>query len=325
MELSEIIEIIAPDLAEVENHLTGNIESPVPLVHEICRYILGSGGKRVRPAVVLLASGAMGLTGGRERIASSVSLELIHTATLLHDDVVDDAQIRRGRVASNLVWGSKPSVLVGDFMLARALWLISSCGSLEVIKAVTDASAKLAEGQVFEVMVANNMLEISERLCFDIIENKTASLIEACAKVGAILARADERSVSALGEYGFNLGAAFQIVDDALDYSADQGEFGKTIGQDLKEGKLTLPLVYALEGASNEERVKTLALLGKDAPEEDVQFILAVVQRYRGVDRTLRRAEGFIEKAKSAIAAIPESGYRESLASLADYVLIRRK
>ena len=178
MELSDIVSVIASDLEEVEKELEESIKSTVPLVYEISRYILGSGGKRLRPTVLLLASGACGLTNGKERILSAVALELIHTATLLHDDVVDGANLRRGKTASNVIWGNKASILVGDFMLARALGLIHSCGNLELIGVVTDAAAKMAEGQIIEVMSAKNMVEFSERVCFDIIHNKTASLIE---------------------------------------------------------------------------------------------------------------------------------------------------
>ena len=178
MELSDIVSVIASDLEEVEKELEESIKSTVPLVYEISRYILGSGGKRLRPTVLLLASGACGQTNGKKRIRSAVALELIHTATLLHDDVVDGANLRRGKTASNVIWGNKASILVGDFMLARALGLIHSCGNLELIGVVTDAAAKMAEGQIIEVMSAKNMVEFSERVCFDIIHNKTASLIE---------------------------------------------------------------------------------------------------------------------------------------------------
>src|SRR3990170_8210665 len=222
MEFSDILSIINPELEEVERELEANIKSPVPLVYEISKYLLGSGGKRLRPSVLLLSSGACGLMDGKERIYSAAALELIHTATLLHDDVVDEARLRRGKTASNVVWGNKATVLVGDFMLAKALGLIQSCGNLELIKAVTDAAAKLAEGQVLEVMSGQSMIELSEKVCFDIIEHKTASLIESCGKVGAIIAGAREDVKEAIGNYGLNLGIAFQLVDDALDYSSKE-------------------------------------------------------------------------------------------------------
>ena len=326
MKLSEIIEVIAPDLEQVERELEENIGSLASLVNEMSKYILGSGGKRLRPSVLLLSSGACGLLYGKERIASAVAIELIHTATLLHDDVVDDAHIRRGKEASNIVWGSKPSVLVGDFMLARALGLMASCGSLEIIKTITDAAAKLAEGQVFEVMVAKNMVEVSEDVCFDIIKNKTASLIESCGKVGAILAGSNGETREALGNYGFNLGIAFQLTDDALDYSATAEEFGKEIGQDLNEGKMTLPLVYALRRASTREKSRIINILRNDGfRKEEFEFIMGVVEKYNGVQQTKKLAKEFADKAKYAISSLPDNRCKESLGSLADYVAERKK
>lgn len=326
MDFSEIISVINSDLEEVERELELNIQSPVPLVYEISKYLLGSGGKRLRPAVLLLASGACGLTGGRERIFAGAALELIHTATLLHDDVVDEASLRRGKPASNVVWGNKATVLVGDFMLAKSLGLIQACGSLELIKSVTDAASKLAEGQVLEVMSSSNMLEVSEELCFGIIENKTASLIESCGRVGAILGGADEETKNALSQYGFYIGVAFQLVDDALDYSSTEKEFGKGVGQDLVEGKMTLPLLYSLWRANETERDKVGEMfLGTDEfGKDDIAFARGLVERYRGVDLTIDTAKDFIHKARTAVSALPDSPYKNSLQMLADYVAERK-
>jgi octaprenyl-diphosphate synthase len=326
MEFSEILSVINPELEEVERELEANIESEVPLVYEISRYLLGSGGKRLRPSVLLLSSGACGLMDGKERIYSAAALELIHTATLLHDDVVDEAKLRRGKTASNVVWGNKATVLVGDFMLAKALGLIQSCGNLELIKAVTDAAARLAEGQVLEVMSARNMLEVSEEVCFGIIENKTASLIESCGTVGAILAGADEGVKHSVGRYGFNIGVAFQLVDDALDYSSSEKEFGKGVGQDLMEGKMTLPLYYSLDRASQSEKTKVKdILLDRDGfKENDIGYVRDLVEKYGGVEKTKTVAKDFIHQARSAISSLPESTCKESLRMLADYVAERR-
>ncbi len=326
MEFSDILSIINPELEEVERELEANIESPVPLVYEISKYLLGSGGKRLRPSVLLLSSGACGLMDGKERIYSAAALELIHTATLLHDDVVDEARLRRGKTSSNVVWGNKATVLVGDFMLAKALGLIQSCGSLELIKAVTDAAARLAEGQVLEVMSASNMLEVSEEVCFGIIENKTASLIESCGSVGAILAGADETVKRSVGQYGFNIGVAFQLVDDALDYSSSEKEFGKGVGQDLIEGKMTLPLFYSLDRASDKEKTKVQdILLNRDGLNEgDLVFVRDLVEKYEGVEKTKVVAKSFIHKARSAISSLPGSTCKESLGMLADYVAERK-
>lgn len=326
MGFSDILSVITSDLEEVELELEANIKSPVPLVYEISKYLLGSGGKRLRPSVLLLTCGACGNLEGRERIYSAAALELIHTATLLHDDVVDEAVLRRGKEASNVVWGNQATVLVGDFMLARALGLIQSCGSLELIKAVTDAAAKLAEGQVLEVMSANSMIEVSEDVCFGIIENKTASLIESCGTVGAILAGAQDGVKHSAGQYGLNLGIAFQLIDDALDYSSTEKEFGKGVGQDLIEGKMTLPLYYSLKDASGTEKSKVNEILVQEDgfDDEELSFIREIVERYQGVEKTKTIAKDYIQKARSSLAAFPENTYKNSLSQLADYVAERK-
>ena len=326
MDFSNIVGDISADLQEVEKEIDHNIKSPVPLVYRISKYLLGSGGKRIRPSVLILSSGACGLENGRNRIASAAALELIHTASLLHDDVVDDANLRRGRTSSNKLWGNKASVLVGDFMLARALGLIQSCGNLELIKVVTDAAARLAEGQVLEVMSGLNMIDVSEEVCFGIIENKTASLIESCGKVGAILAGATQQVKDTIGEFCFNLGIAFQLVDDALDYSADEKEIGKEVGHDLYEKKMTLPLAYALRDATRREKSKVMNLLRNDhLNDEDLPIILDLVKKYKGVRQTRSTAKIFADKAKNAILMLPDNSYKKSLDLLADYMVERRK
>lgn len=325
MKLSDIIDVIASDLERVEGEIEENIKSQVPLVYDISKYILGSGGKRFRPSVLLLSSGACGLTHGRERISAAAALELLHTASLLHDDVIDDARLRRGQTSSNVIWGNKASILVGDFMLARSLSLIYTCGNLELIKAVTDAAAKLAEGQVIEVMSAKKMVEVSEEVCFSIIENKTASLIESGGRAGAILAGASEKVKDALGSYGLNLGIAFQLTDDALDYSATEEEFGKEVGQDLNEGKMTFPLIYALKSAPDGERSEVLGILQSgNFQQENLEFIIGFVQKYKGVQQTKETAAKFAYKAKNSISNLPPSTCKKSLDLLADHVVERK-
>ena len=324
MGFSEILSVVAPDLEEVEQELEASVQSPVPLVYEISKYLLGSGGKRLRPSVLLLVSGACGRLEGKERIYSAAALELIHTATLLHDDVVDEAKLRRGKTASNVVWGNKATVLVGDFMLARALGLIQSCGNLELIKAVTDAAAKLAEGQVLEVMSAKSMVEVSEEVCFGIIENKTASLIESCGTVGAILAGAEDTLKNSVAQYGLNIGIAFQLIDDALDYSGSEEEFGKGVGQDLVEGKMTLPLFYSISEASTPEKTKVNdILLKEDFQDSELDFIRDIVSRYKGVEKTKVVAKDYIHKARESLTPVPENIYKNSLGQLADFVAER--
>ena len=321
MVLSDIIAVVEPSTQEVEKEIEGSIRSDIPLVYEISKYILGSGGKRIRPCVLLLSSGACGLENSGNRIKSAAAIELIHTASLLHDDVVDRANLRRGNPSANVVWGNQASVLVGDFLISRALNLINSCGNMELINSVTLAAAKLAEGQVLEVMSARDLIEVTEKVCFDIIENKTASLLESCGQIGALLAGASSEIVSALGNYGLNLGIEFQITDDALDYSADQEEFGKGVGQDLMEGKMTLPLLYSLQSASESAKERTLEILDKDdIGSGDISFVLQLVNSNGGVEKSLRVASEFGEKAKGEISSLPPSTYKDSLIGLADFV-----
>jgi len=325
MKLNDILSIVSEDLEKVEIEIDRNIQSPVPLVYEISKYLLGSGGKRIRPSILLLCSGTAGLSNGWKKIASAAAIELIHTASLLHDDVVDEAAVRRGKPSSNVIWGSKPPVLVGDFLLSKALGLIQSCGNLELIRAVTDASSKLAEGQVLEVMSSSNMINVTEEVCFGIIENKTASLIESSAKLGALIAEKDDQTVQALSNYGLNIGIAFQLTDDALDYSSTEEEFGKQVGQDLIEGKMTLPLFYSIQDASSNEKKKAAEILNKEEfGDKELSFILEIVRKYKGVDKTTQSAKSFIVKAKDSISIMPPNEYNKSLNSLADFIVNRR-
>ena len=325
MGLNDILSIISGSLEEVEQEIDKNVQSPIPLVYDISKYLLGSGGKRIRPSLLLLTCGTLGLTNGWKKISSAAAIELIHTASLLHDDVVDEATVRRGKPSSNVQWGNKPSVLVGDFLLSKALGLIQSCGNLELIKAVTDASAKLAEGQVLEVMNSLSMIETTEEVCFGIIENKTASLMESSARAGAILAETGNNKIDAFGNFGLNIGIAFQLTDDAMDYSSSEEELGKHVGQDLLEGKMTLPLYYSIQNANTAERKQARKILQKDSFEqEELSFIFDLVRKYKGADKTKNSAKTYITKAKQSISHMPTNEFNKSLNMLADFVVERR-
>ncbi len=324
MKYEEVFELISSDLEEVEREIQENIKSPVPLVNKISRHLLGSGGKRLRPSVLLLSSGACGYSNGRKRIKSAAAIELIHTATLLHDDVVDEAEMRRGKASSNVLWQNKPTVLVGDFMLSKALGLIQSCGNMDLIKAVTDASAKLAEGQVLEVMSESRMIDVSEEICFSIIEMKTASLIESCSRIGGILAGSESSSIEALSSYGMNIGTAFQLIDDAFDYSSSEEVCGKQVGQDILGYKMTLPLYYSVQKATKVEKGRVEEVLTKSDPDEvEINKLRDLVKKYKGVETTKELAAKYVDKAKSSISGISDSRYKSSLNSLADFVVNR--
>jgi len=324
MAISDILNLVSSDLIEVEKVLDEHVQSPIALVYEISKYLLGSGGKRLRPSVLLLTSGACGNVEGKKRIYSAASLELIHTASLLHDDVVDEASLRRGKTSSNMIWGNKPTVLVGDFMLARALNLMQSCGELELIDSITEAASRLAEGQVLEVLNSQRMIDFTEEVCFGIIENKTASLIESCGRVGAILADVDADLKSKFSFYGFKLGVAFQLTDDALDYSGSESEFGKEIGHDLLEGKMTLPLYYSLQNADKNERKRVMDFIENlDKGNGDMSFVFEIVKKYGGVEKTLEKAKDNVIEAKKAIESVPDNEYHKSLDLLAEHVVER--
>ncbi len=324
MEFSDIVEIIQPSLEETERKIDEYIRSDIPLVYEIAGYLLG-GGKRIRPSLVLLSSAACGLTEGKDRIAAAAGIELFHAGTLFHDDVVDQAEFRRGNASSNMVWGNKPTVLVGDFMLARGLELIYSCGSLELLRVVSRASSRLAEGHVLEIMSERKMVEISEDFCFSVIDHKTAALIECSTETGALLANTSNGTVNALSDYGHNIGIAFQLIDDALDYCSEENKFGKKTGQDLAERKMTLPLYYSIETAPEDVRRRVIETLDKEEnlDSSEIAEIADIVDCYRGVDLTRQRAKEFVTNAKKSLDAIVESNYKKRLYQLADYVADR--
>ncbi len=324
MEFSDIVEVIQPALEETEKRIDESVKSEVPLVYQISKYLLGGGGKRVRPSLVLLSSAACGFSSDPERVSAAAAVELLHTATLLHDDVVDKGKLRRGNLSSNEVWGNTPTVLVGDFMLAKAINLVQSCGSMRLVGAVSKAAARLAEGHVLEIMSERKMIEISEQSCFSIIDHKTAALLECSAEAGAILAKTPIEVVKALSLYGKNLGMAFQLIDDALDYCCEEKVFGKKTGQDLAEHKMTLPLYYSVEKAPEDTKHRVLkALDGDQISSSQIEEILGIVDHYGGVETTRCRARRFSRKAKKSLESIADNKYRKSLVDLADYVVER--
>ncbi len=324
MEFSDIVGIIQPALKETEKRLDESVKSESSLVYQISKYLLGGGGKRVRPSLVLLSSAACGLSSGPERIAVAAAVELLHTATLLHDDVVDQGKLRRGNLSPNEVWGNTPTVLVGDFMLARAINLVQSCDNMRLIGAVTRAAARLAEGHILEIMSERKMIEVSEQSCLSIINHKTAALIECSAEAGAILAGTPVGTVKALSLYGKNLGMAFQLIDDALDYCCEEKTFGKKTGQDLAERKMTLPLYYSLEKTPrNTKRMVLDALDGDHIGSSQIKEISGIVDHYGGIRMTRHRAEKFSNDAKKSLEPVTDNKYRKSLIDLADYVVER--
>jgi octaprenyl-diphosphate synthase len=313
---------ISEDLKRVELEAKENLKSPVWLVTKIGEHILLGGGKRIRPALLILSSKLCGYEG-EAHIPLAVAIEFIHTATLLHDDVVDNAELRRGVPAAHLLWGNAASVLVGDFLLSRAFSLMVRFGNKRVLEVMAKATTDLAEGETFEIMKTGDVSFSEEENMF-LITKKTASLIAASTRIGAILAEAPLWEEEALYNYGLNLGIAFQLVDDCLDYVGKEEVLGKKVGSDLREGKLTLPLIFALRQSSEEERRTIEEVLGGKREEEGlIEVIIGIVNKYGGIEYTRQLAQKYVNQAKQSLFCFPSSPEREALFKLADYVLER--
>ncbi len=314
--------LISDDLKKVELEAKENLKSSVSLVTKIGEHILLGGGKRIRPALLILSSRLCGYEG-KAHIPLAVAIEFIHTATLLHDDVVDNAQLRRGMPAAHLLWGNAASVLVGDFLLSRAFSLMVRFGNKRVLEVIAKATTDLAEGEAFEIMKTGDLTFGEEENIF-LITKKTASLIAASTRIGAILAKAPIRKEKALYNFGLNLGIAFQLVDDCLDYVGKEEVLGKKVGSDLREGKLTLPLIFALKQSNEEERRSIEEVIsGKSEKDDLINVVIGIVNKYGGIKYTLQLAKKYMNQAKQSLACFPLSPEKEALFKLADYVLER--
>ena len=306
----------------MERVLASNIKSAVPLIPIVGKHITMSGGKRIRPAMLLLCSDACGYRGPR-RITVSAVAEYTHTATLLHDDVVDLGTVRRGKPSANVVFGNSVSVLVGDFLFARASQLMINDGNTDIYKIFSRTMVSIIEGELLQLTKAGDG-GITEKQYFDVIYRKTASLFAATSEVGAVLAGADQRIRKALFGYGRCVGMAFQLVDDILDYTGTEKKLGKRPFQDLREGKVTLPLLHALRNVDAAERERAgKALVKKERGERDIAFLAGLVDRNGGVEYTALRAGDFIRRGKRYLRELPASKAREALVALSDYVVSR--
>ena len=322
-ELKEtLLKAIQPDLEAVEKELTANLEPYVPLVSQVAKYILFSGGKRIRPILMILSARLCGYQGTFDTTLS-VLFEYLHAATLLHDDLVDGAEVRRGKPVAHAIWGNPATVLVGDFLLARSISLATETGIIPIIETVTETTAEMSEGEIHQLTHRGNV-NLDETEYMDVIRRKTACLLQAACRVGALLAGAPDDQVEALTQYGYNLGCAFQLVDDLLDYTADAQVLGKAIGTDLKEGKMTLPLIHALAQANQEDRQRMKTMF-EEAIEghANVEEMLTWVKKYGGLDYTRKRAKEHIDRATCYLERFEEVPARITLENLANYVLAR--
>jgi octaprenyl-diphosphate synthase len=312
---------IASDLRRVDEVIRLRLDSDVILIRTIAHYIVASGGKRLRPALVLLAANAFGAEGGAKHELAAV-IEFIHTATLLHDDVVDESSLRRGRKTANAEFGNAASVLVGDFLYSRAFQMIVEAGSLRVMKVLADATNVIAEGEVLQLLNVRDA-DTDEDKYLRVIRYKTAKLFEAATQVGAILGGATSEAQSALAEYGMHLGTAFQLIDDVLDYSGDLHETGKNLGDDLAEGKPTLPLIYAMRvGDADEKSIVRHAI--EHGGKADLEAVVAAIHRVGALDYARSRARAEAESATARLAHLPDSACRDSLLQLAHFSVERK-
>ena len=318
----KILEAVKDDLQGIEYELTANLTPHLDLVREVAGHILFSGGKRLRPLLMVLSARACGYGGSYDKTLSA-SLEYLHAATLLHDDLVDGASLRRGKPAAHRVWGNSVAVLVGDFLLARALAIAAGTERIEVVRILAELTEAMSQGEIHQLMRKGDV-SLSEDEYLEVIRRKTALLFQAACRVSAVMADADGERHSALADFGFNLGMAFQIVDDLLDYVAETPDLGKETGADLREGKLTLPLIHLLRSARSVDRkwIRTL-VERKDFTAEDFQKLIGLMQDGGALRYTRKVASLCVEKAKAALTAFPSSAARETLLDIADYTLNR--
>jgi octaprenyl-diphosphate synthase len=321
--LSQIFEPIRADLEKVDEEFGRHVQSKVQLIPQIGQYIRTSGGKRMRPAVLLMASRLSGYTGDRAILYAAV-VEFIHTATLVHDDIIDDADLRRGRVAVHSRWGNDITVLLGDYLYIKSMALALTHDTLDIVHLLCDVTLKMIEGELYQ-LTKNGDADISEDEHFDIMRRKTAYLFGGCAQIGGLLGKVSKEQELALREYGFNLGIAFQLVDDLLDYTGDAATVGKPIGSDLRECKVTLPLIHlqrSEQGSGGADLIREI-IASRTVSEEQWADLRRRLREHASIDYAYRRAVEFAEGAKKHLYTFPPSPERDALLALPDYVLSR--
>jgi len=318
MTLEAIRALIQADLHSVDGVIRARLKSAVPLVDQVAEHIISGGGKRLRPLLVVLAARACGHQG-TSHIEAAAFIEFIHTATLLHDDVVDASSLRRGRHTANEVFGNPASVLVGDFVYSRAFQMMAGLACQPVMEIMAEATNVIAEGEVLQLMNAHNP-DTTEQRYLDVIYRKTAKLFEAGAEVAAVLAQAQPPVRRALAAYGRHLGTAYQLVDDVLDYRSNPQERGKNLGDDLAEGKPTLPLIHALKSGNETQRAAIRRAIEQGGLEQ-LELVVAAIESTGGLDYTARLAREELERALSSLGALPHSSYKDGLAALARFAV----
>ena len=321
--LGRLTAMLEHELQATNAAIVARMDSPVVLIPQLAAHLVAAGGKRLRPLLTLASARLCGYEGTRQ-VQLAACVEFIHTATLLHDDVVDESVLRRGYASANAVFGNKASVLVGDFLFARAFQLMVEDGALEVLRILSAAAATIAEGEVLQLTTQND-LATTEQKYFDVIRGKTAALFAAACEVGGVIADRPAAQCAALAQFGLDLGMAFQLVDDALDYCADEAELGKTVGDDFREGKLTYPVLLAIADADAEELAFWTRAIGEGQQDDtDLATALTLMKKHDATRRSLLRADAFVESACAALEVFPESEMRETLREVARYTTARR-
>jgi octaprenyl-diphosphate synthase len=320
--LAQLFEPIRDDLTAVEREFTRHVQSQIAVIPEIGNYVKDGGGKRIRPAVLLMAARLAGYTGERA-VRYAAVIEFIHSATLVHDDIIDEAQTRRGRDAAHTRWGNHLTVLFGDFLYLKSMSLALSQDNIELIRLLCDVTLRIVEGEIYQ-LTKKGAVDLSEEEHFDIVRRKTAFLFAASAKIGGMLAPTTAEQQDALWDYGFSIGVAFQIVDDLLDFTGEEVALGKPVGGDLREGKLTLPVIHLLQRGDARARALVHAIVREEqATLEEWRELRTLLAQSRSIDYAQSTAVEYVERAKRALRVFPASASREALLFLPDYVLSR--
>jgi octaprenyl-diphosphate synthase len=311
------------DLDEIENQLSENLKPYLDLVSEVAHHILFAGGKRLRPLLLVLSAKLCGYEDNYAKTIAS-AVEYLHAATLLHDDIIDDAVLRRGKKVAHSLYGNAITVLVGDFLLARALAICADSGKIKVIHIISDLTENMSTGEVHQLMRKGDVT-LTEDEYMEVIRRKTAVLFQAACTVSATIADATEQKAKALSEYGYNLGIAFQMVDDLFDYTMETADLGKQVGADLREGKLTLPVIHALEQADVAEHDQMVKIVqNENFTVDEFKTLVGLMKKNDGIAYTIKEATAYVKKAKGALSVFEASEIRDSLMDIADYALARR-
>jgi octaprenyl-diphosphate synthase len=320
--MEEVVKLIRADLEKLEDSIDRLLTTRVAFIKDVVHHLIRSGGKRVRPILVILSSKLCGCDND-DPLPYAAIVEFIHTATLLHDDVVDNAETRRGNATANTVWGNESSVLVGDFLFSKSFDLMVLNQNAEILKVMSRATTDLAEGEILELLKTSDVRTTEEEY-YEVIQAKTAVLLSAACEVGALLGNVDQEKRTALRDFGFHVGMAFQLTDDLLDYVSSDRVLGKDTGRDLKEGKVTLPLIHALKSATVEERgFIEQALTKPRTTVKDFQKTKEIIEKYNGLAYAARVSRGHVDAAKDLMEVFPDSPHKKALIDLADYIVSR--